>query len=63
MAFKRWRTPSGAHVTLDESWKTPGWTELPAENPFGVDGKPRPPIYPQPLKPLEPESRTEEVRK
>ena len=50
MAFRRYRTPQGAHVTLDESWAGDGLTLLPTEDPYGVDGKPKPPIYPQSVK-------------
>lgn len=45
MTFKRYRTPTGAHVTLDEAWAGPGFTEL-KEAPLGVDGRPKPPIQP-----------------
>lgn len=45
MAFKRYKTPSGARVTLDESWAGPRFKEI-QEDPLGVDGRPKPPIYP-----------------
>ena len=43
--FKRYRTPSGSHVTLSEAWAGPGFEEL-KEDPLGIDGKPKPPIQP-----------------
>lgn len=46
MDFRRYRTPSGAHVSLSKAWgRQPGFTEL-RENPLGVDGRPKPPIQP-----------------
>ena len=45
MIFKRFRTPTGAHVTLSEAWAGAGFTEL-KEAPLGVDGRPKPPIQP-----------------
>lgn len=45
MAFKRYRTPTGAHVTLSTAWAGPGYTEL-KEDPLGIDGKPKPPTQP-----------------
>ncbi|GAA2183379.1 hypothetical protein GCM10009785_26720 [Brooklawnia cerclae] len=49
--FKRYRTPTGAHVTVSETFGTKrGWTELPKEAALDVNGKPRPPIQPEPVK-------------
>ena len=58
MAFKRYRTAEGAHVTLDEAWAGPGYTEIP-EEPLGVDGRPKPPIYPVKIEPIYPVKNTE----
>ena len=40
MAWKRYRTPEGAHVTLN--YTAEGLIELPAEPALDVNGRPRP---------------------
>ena len=61
MAWKRYRTPEGAHVTLN--YTADGLIELPAEPALDVNGRPRPATYPQHIlgKPEEPETTTEDI--
>ena len=60
MAWKRYRTETGAHVTLN--YTADGLIELPAEPALDANGRPRPATYPQHSlgKPEEPETTTEE---
>ena len=62
MAWKRYRTPEGAHVTLN--YTAEGLIELPAEPALDVNGRPRPATYPKHIlggKPEEPETTTEDI--
>lgn len=56
MAWKRYRTATGAHVTLN--YEAPDLTELPTDPPLDINGKPRPPAYPEHIE-LNPEKEEE----
>lgn len=45
MAWKRYRTETGAHVTLN--YTADGLIELPAEPALDANGRPRPATYPK----------------
>lgn len=61
MAWKRYRTETGAHVTLN--YTAEGLIELPAEPALDENGRPRPATYPKRIlgKPEEPETTTEDI--
>lgn len=61
MAWKRYRTPEGAHVTLN--YTADGLIELPAEPALDENGRPRSATYPKHIlgKPEEPETTTEDI--
>ena len=60
MAWKRYRTPEGAHVTLN--YTAEGLIELPAEPALDVNGRPRQLTYPKHIRdnPEDPEPTTTE---
>ena len=60
MAWKRYRTETGAHVTLN--YTADGLIELPAEPALDENGRPRPATYPKHIlgKPEEPATTTTE---
>ena len=59
--MKRYRTETGAHVTLNCTAE--GLIELPAEPALDENGRPRPATYPKHIlgKPEEPETTTEDI--
>ena len=61
MAWKRYRTETGAHVTLN--YTAEGLIELPAEPALDENGRPRPATYPTHIlgKPEDPETTTEDI--
>lgn len=64
MAWKRYRTPDGAHVSLN--WQPKGYELIKGEDALDVNGRPKPPVYPQPIskpKPQEPEPTPKETTK